>query len=177
MKRGGKLGAVGLGLLAIGLAVLGVAAFLAIFVVQETRIGRGLAERGASTEALVVSAERIERSQCARSQRAVCWAADNYIAIVVYHVSGLRSGSELRLTAEEFQAFETGTEVFVDLVYLPSDPAHVERTQGDRLAAAGRDTLHIYILMAFGLTFTAIGSIALLVARKQAPRLSTGQGR
>lgn len=177
MRRRGNSWGIGLGFLAIGLALFGITAFMAAYAVQEARIGRALVDAGVPAQALVVSAERIERSQCSRSQRAVCWAADNYIATVVYDVAGRRAGAELRLTADEFATVQSGTEVFIDLVYLPTDPPEVERAQGDRLARASSDMLSIYVLAAFGLTFTLIGSIALLVARKRAARPSTGQGR
>lgn len=177
MTRHGASWRVGLGFLVIGLGLFGIAAFMAIHVVQEMRIGRGLIIDGEEISAFVVTAERIERSDCEHNQPSICQSAYTYPATVVYEVAGLRTGAELRLTSEEYTAYETGIEVFVDVIYLPSDPTEVERSRGARLYAAERDTLLIYVLAAFGLTFTLIGSIALLVARKQAARPSTGQGR
>lgn len=176
MTRRGSPWMVAFGFLGIGVVLLGIAAVMAAYVVQETRIGRGLQETGEQASALVVSAERIDRTQCSRSQRRMCTRADNLIGTVVYQVSGLRVGTEIDLTEAEFAAHQAGEDVFIDLIYLPSDTPQSERTQGARLAAAGRDTLHIYVLAVFALTFAAIGSIALLVIRKRAAPLSTGPG-
>ncbi|MBY4891680.1 hypothetical protein KUL25_02750 [Rhodobacteraceae bacterium N5(2021)] len=172
-----------MGFLAIALGLLGIATFMGVHVVQETRIGRGLIFEGATAQALIVTAERTERTQCSRSQRSVCWPANTHVATVVFEVEGLRSGAELRLSPDEYTAYESGAEVFIDLIYLPSDPTQVERTRGARLNAAERDTVHIYVLLGFGVLFAAIGIIALLLGRKQtAPPPtdtppSTGTGR
>lgn len=165
------------GFLSIGVALLGIAVFIAVQTVQEVRIGRGLIETGEPAQALVVTAERVERAQCDLSQWFICSPPVNIIATVVYQVSGLRSGAEVRLTPEEYEAYLAGQEVFIDVFYLPSFPAHVERTQGDRLAAATRGTLPLYILAALGLIFLTISGVAALVARKRTRALSTGQGR
>ena len=137
---------------------------------SETRIGQALLDTGTPAQALVVSAERIERSQCSRSQRAICVAADNLIATAVFDVSGLRAGTEIRLSPDEFDTYETGAEVFVDLIYLPSDPSEVERSPGQRLSSASGNMLNIYVLAAFGFTFALIGGIAVLITRKRTRR-------
>lgn len=93
---------------------------------------------------------------------------------MVYTVSGQRWGVELRVGEEKVEAYTAGEEIFVDLIYLPEDPSHVERTSGARLRAAGRDTLQVYGLMAFRLTFAVIGGVVTRIARKHAPCPSTG---
>lgn len=173
--RGNPSG-IGWGFLAIALGLFGIATFMAFHAVQETRIGQRLIVEGEVTQALVVTAERIERTQCSRSQRAVCWPANSQIATVVYQIEGLRWASEIRLAAEEYDTYLAGSEVFLDLIYLPSAPAEVERARGARLARAEQDFIHIYILAGFGLLIATIGSIALLIARKQSVRPSTGPG-
>ncbi|GAB5446491.1 hypothetical protein [Gymnodinialimonas sp.] len=157
----------------MGLLLVCLTAYMAFDLVREHRIGRGLIFDGTPAQALLVSAERIERSQCSRSQRFICTQSDNYIGIVVHQVGGLRWGAEFRLTLDEFTAHGAGEEVFVDLIYLPSDPIRVERTRGTRLAAAERDTPFVAILAAFGLISTAIGGFILRRTRKPAAPPST----
>lgn len=158
-----------LGFLCISAVMLAIALWLIYHAMVETRIGTALVETGRETQALVVSAERIERAQCSRSQRAICVDADNYIATIVYQVSGLRAGREINLTPQEFAAYEAGEEVTLDLIYLPTAPLEVERTSGARLAAANNTFLQIYVVAAFAITFLAIGGIAALITRKRAP--------
>ena len=162
------------GFLAIGLALAGIAVALGVPALSEARIGRALVENGTPTQALLVSAERLERTRCSRSQRAVCWDAHSLVGTVVYQVDGRRVGVDLRLRPEEFEAHQTGTEVFVDLHYLPEVPAEFEREPGARLASAQGEALNVTVLGVFGLTFALIGGIAALVARKRRPVPSTG---
>ncbi|ABD54795.1 hypothetical protein [Jannaschia sp. CCS1] len=174
MKRQSSPVLIGLGFLGLGVALLAFAAVLTGHVTKETRIGRGLLETGEVTRALLVTADRMERTQCSRSQRRICTAADNFIGTVVYQVPGRRSGADIRLTPDEFEAYIAGEEVFIDLIYLPAFPTHVERIPGARLANAGADTLTIYVMAAFGLTLALIGGVAMRIARKQTARPSTG---
>lgn len=167
----------GLGCLAIGGVLVGIAMFMGVPALQEIRTGRGLVATGEPGRALVVTADRVERSQCPRSQRALCTEASTAIGTVVYQVAGLRAGTDIRLTSDEYEAYVEGGEVFVDLIYLPAHPPFVERTPGQRLSRAQRDMRPIYILAAIGLSLAAIGGAAMLVARKQAAYLSTGPDR
>lgn len=168
---------VGLGFLGIGLALLALTTFMGVHAVKETRIGRGLVETGTEASAFLVSAERLERSQCDRSRRFLCTLSVNYIGSVVYQVSGLRWGTDIRLTEAEYEAQVAGEEVFIDIIYLPSDPPQVERTRGARLFAAQRSSTSIYVMAGFGLLFTAIGGAVTLVLRKLGRAPSTGPGR
>lgn len=146
--------------------MLAITLWLIYHTMAETRIGTALVETGQETQALVVTAERLEHSQCSLSQLFICTPAANIIATMVYQVSGLRYGSEIRLTSEEYEAFAEGQEVFVDLIYLPSAPLEAERSPGARLTAASTPFLQIYVAAAFAITFLAIGGIAALIARK-----------
>lgn len=157
------------GFLSIGAVMLATALWLIFQTMSETRIGAALVESGEATQALVVTADQIERGQCTRRQRAICGAADNFIATVVYRVEGLRAGREINLTQAEFAAFVAGEEVTIDLIYLPTAPLAVERTQGAHLANTRTAFGQIYVVAAFAITFLVIGGIAALVTRKRAP--------
>jgi hypothetical protein len=170
-KRSPRL--VGFGFLGIGIALLAIVVFMATHAVPEARIGRALVDTGEPTEALVVSVARIERSQCSRSQRFICTSSMTIIGTVLTQVDGQRTATEARLTSRELATYDAGQDLFIDLIYLPTDLTEVERAQGDRLSAAQSSMLSIYVLAAFALTFTLIGGVTLLVARKRAPRPST----
>lgn len=153
----------------IGLVMLLISGATGVRAYQDTQIGTSLIETGEPTQALVVTATRVERSQCSRSQRAICVDADNLIATIVYQIDGLRAVREFNLTREEFTAYKAGEEVLINLIYLPAAPLEVERTAGDRRAAAQGNTLTIFVQTAFGIIFLVIGALAGRALRKRAP--------
>ncbi|MEX3015647.1 hypothetical protein [Gymnodinialimonas hymeniacidonis] len=153
----------------IGLAMLTIALILYLHMARETRIGERLIDDGVATDALLVTAEYVERLSCRGGTIKVCNRSDYALGQIVYLVDDRRAVNDVTLSEEDFASFEAGEEVRISIVYLPDDPQEIEGNRGDRFISARSDDLTIIVSALFGIVFAAIGGIAALVIRKQTP--------
>ena len=153
----------------IGLALLTIALVLYLHMVRETQIGERLIDEGVATDALLVSADYVERLSCRGGTIKVCNRSDYALGQIVYLVEDRRAVTQVTLSQEDFAAHEAGEEVRIPIVYLPDDPLEIEGTRGDRFISARSDDLTIIVSALFGIVFAAIGGIAALLIRKQSP--------
>ncbi len=153
----------------IGLVLLTITLVLYLHMARELRIGEQLIDDGVATDALLVSAEYVERLSCRGGTIKVCNRSDYALGQIVYLVDNRRAVTQVTLSEADFAAHGAGEEVRIPIVYLPNDPLEIEGTRGDRFISARSDDLTILVSAIFGIVFAAIGGIAALVIRKQAP--------